>query len=121
MTAQIPGELICGPYLFLNCSHTDCWYHSRVDFENATEKELSDLMSACQPATFGRDQLDVLDEDYRKAGKLDLTHFASKFDLGGTGIMKTVKYQLIDASDGGKVRLRPELYKLNVYSKSPIY
>lgn len=71
-------------------------------------------MQACQPATFGRDQQDVLDEEYRKAGKLDLTQFSSKLDLVGTRIMETVNSHLVDASKGD-VFLRPELYKLNVY------
>jgi hypothetical protein len=39
-------------------------------------KHLSD---ACQPATFGVNKEDVLDESYRKAGKMDVTDFATNF------------------------------------------
>lgn len=48
-----------------------------MNLGRATEAELDALSSACQPATFGLNQRDVLDETYRKAGKLDTTIFAS--------------------------------------------
>lgn len=48
---------------------------SRIDLSNATVEELEDLSQACDPATFGLNQNDVLDESYRKAWKLDSDYF----------------------------------------------
>ena len=71
------------------------------------------MAGACQRATFGVEQKDVLDESYRKAGKMDPSEFATQF---------TVMPELIDAIrdtllqsrvDQGPIRV--ELYKLNVY------
>ena len=54
-----------------------------------------------------------MDESYRKAGKMDVSNFASKFAVKKSGIMDHVQDELVDES--GKVRV--ELYKLNVYGK----
>ncbi|KAF4618645.1 hypothetical protein D9613_009834 [Agrocybe pediades] len=51
-----------------------------IDFMNATNEDLVRLSLACQPASFGRDQQDVYDESYRKAGKLDVNHFSMLFN-----------------------------------------
>lgn len=45
---------------------------SRIDLSRAAESELANLSASCEPATFGVDQKDVLDESYRKARKLDV-------------------------------------------------
>jgi hypothetical protein len=72
-----------------------------------------DLLSkACQKATFGQGDKDVLDETYRKAGKLDFGKFAwnkrlDEFD----GNIKNI---LLPFEGNGK-GVRCELYKLNVY------
>lgn len=45
-----------------------------------TEDHAEDVSNACQPATFGLNNRDVLDEAYRKAGKLDAGRFAWLFN-----------------------------------------
>ena len=39
-----------------------------------------DLLQNCSPATFGRDGEEVLDQAYRKAGKLDNSQFCTNFN-----------------------------------------
>jgi hypothetical protein len=41
---------------------------------------LEPLVASCQPATFGRNNEDILDESYRKAGKLDRSQFSLSLD-----------------------------------------
>ena len=69
------------------------------------------------PATFGLGRENVLDETYRKAGKLDATHFASLFDLEASGLPSVVSGALLE---GGKssADIRFEKYKINVYGMS---
>ena len=72
------------------------------------------LGAACEPATFGRANEDVLDESYLKAGKMYTERFASKFDLELSRILPTVlSHLLIGSSDK---EFEAERYKLNVYS-----
>ncbi|KAJ7092266.1 hypothetical protein B0H15DRAFT_777606 [Mycena belliarum] len=59
----------------------------RIDLGNAPEDDLSALASACKQATFGVDQLDVLDESYRKAGKMDLSKFSTRMDVVASGLV----------------------------------
>ena len=42
---------------------------------------LNQLERACEPATFGRNDEDVLDETYRKAGKMDSDNFLLGLDV----------------------------------------
>ncbi|RDB15253.1 hypothetical protein Hypma_004841 [Hypsizygus marmoreus] len=84
------------------------------------EKGLQALAEACQPATFGMDQRDVLDESYRKAGKLDTSHFATKLDLDKLHLMDRIRKQLLDGPDEFK-SITAELYKLNVYGKDSFF
>lgn len=73
------------------------------------------LADACKPATFGRDDADVLDPTYRKALKLDNTNFAIGFDVyGESDVINKVKFGLLEGHDATK-KLRAELYKLNIY------
>ncbi|KAK1593710.1 uncharacterized protein LY79DRAFT_658873 [Colletotrichum navitas] len=69
------------------------------------------LVDDCQPATFGRNEQEVLDETYRKAGKMDETAFKH-------GIIDTVLQSLarVDKSSNVNRGVRAELYKLNIYS-----
>ncbi|KAH9984619.1 hypothetical protein BJV77DRAFT_1071918 [Russula vinacea] len=53
-----------------------------IDLGNATSDELEKLTQACEPATFGLNQEDVLDETYRKAGKMDPECFSLMLDVG---------------------------------------
>ncbi|KAL8867677.1 MAG: hypothetical protein Q9174_005507, partial [Haloplaca sp. 1 TL-2023] len=81
------------------------------------------LVRVCEPATFGLDNRDVLDEGYRKAGKLDNTAFSTNFHPHDFGIVDVVQQILMptsmgEARESSKIphRVRAELYKLNVYS-----
>ena len=44
---------------------------NRLDFAHSTPEELETLSQACQPASFGFNKEDVLNEAYRKAGNMD--------------------------------------------------
>jgi hypothetical protein len=89
---------------------------SHIDLSQATESELANLSAACEPATFGVDQKDVLDESYRKARKLDVANFATKFKLHKSKIMDVVCAALLEGHDGNRP-VEAELYKLNVYGE----
>jgi len=86
---------------------------SRVDFAHSTIEELEALSQACQPASFGLNNKDVLDETYRKAGKMDLNAFATLFDPRSLGIHDIIERDLL-ATDQ---MVEFELSKLNVYGK----
>ena len=60
--------------------------------------------------------MDVLDESYRKAGKLDVVNFSTKFKLEKSGIMNTVRAALLEGHDSNRP-VEAELYKLNVYGE----
>ena len=81
-----------------------------------TPSALDVLEKACDPATFGVDQADVLDVSYRNAGKLDKTQFSLNLDVEGSGLLEAVRTGLFS----GQAERRPihaELYKLNVYGE----
>jgi hypothetical protein len=60
------------------------------------------------------DDRDVLDETYRKAGKMDRTHFAARLEEEVPKILNAIRPVLF--TDGEeKTNIRAELYKLNVY------
>lgn len=98
----------------LNAHHTTV--KSLVDFSQEDEQQIRDLTEACSPASFGRNKEDVLDESYRKAGKLDDSFFATNFSPESSGIIDLVRSELISGSDGNK-SIRCEMYKLNVYGE----
>jgi hypothetical protein len=81
---------------------------------------LENLARACNPATFGVNQKDVLDESYRKAGKLDIENFASKFKLEKSGIMTVIRAALLEGHDSNRP-IEAELYKLNVYGEGAFF
>ncbi|RDB28294.1 hypothetical protein Hypma_001436 [Hypsizygus marmoreus] len=91
-----------------------------IDLSRSTEGNLKALAQACEPATFGMDQHDVLDESYRKARKMDRKHFASSFDIGASHLIERIRAQLLDARDNTK-NIKAELYKLNVYGKDSFF
>jgi len=82
-----------------------------------TEAELAVLLETCQPATFGRDAQDVLDESYRKAGKLDRKDFALNIDLVSSNLLDKVHDALFGWEAHTRGDIRAELYKLNVYGE----
>lgn len=88
----------------------------RINLSQASEEDLLDLSRTCDAATFGRNQEDVLDESYRKAGKLDSTDFATFFDPVRSGLVEIIRGNLLEGHDDSKP-VYAELYKLNVYGK----
>lgn len=75
------------------------------------------ILNDCQPASFGRGGVDVMDEPYRKAGKIDEKDFCSNFDPYAIGIVDAVA-QVLMPEEGRMTNetrgLRAEFYKLNV-------
>ncbi|KAF9219154.1 hypothetical protein BS17DRAFT_804538 [Gyrodon lividus] len=61
-------------------------------FSKASSEELEVLYQWCQPATFG---LNVFDETYRKAGKMDLDAFLTLFDPRRLGIHDVIDSELL--------------------------
>ena len=91
--------------------------HRRLDLSNPTPSALEHLEATCDPATFGVDNRDVLDESYRKAGKLDNQCFAFNLDVGRVGLLEAIRMGLFPGRDERKA-IHAELYKLNVYGTS---
>ena len=93
--------------------------NSFVNFARAVENPsaIEALAAACQPAQFGRGQETVLDESYRKAGKMDTTAFLARFDAERSGLMRVVHTGLLAGKEERRA-IRTELYKLNVYGSS---
>ena len=87
--------------------------------DQATDDDVQKLSEACQPATFGRNLEDVLDESYRKAGKMDLENFVSALEVDNTGLLDVVRAGLLTGEQEDKP-VRAELYKLNVYGMRSI-
>ncbi|KDQ32095.1 hypothetical protein PLEOSDRAFT_49007 [Pleurotus ostreatus PC15] len=85
--------------------------HRQLDLRNPEDPQVQLLAKLCEPATFGRNQEDLLDETYRKAGKMDIENFAMSIDLGQLQIPDKISSELL--VDGRPFRW--ELYKLNVY------
>lgn len=90
---------------------------------------LEEILQDCQPATFGLQGADVLDESYRKASKLDETRFSTNFSPYENGIIDTISQILFPSLDEGGRKVvgfgvrgvRAELYKLNVSRFSPFH
>ena len=72
------------------------------------------LAAACEPAVFGKGQETILDETYRKAGKMDVDRFSLAFDAERSGLVDAVKTGILKGEEEEK-KVRAELYKLNVY------
>lgn len=68
----------------------------------SSTKDFEQLLKACQPASFGRGGEAVLDEGYRKAGKLDISQFATSFCPYETGIIDVVTQLLVPDSEHGR-------------------
>ncbi|KAG6375282.1 hypothetical protein JVT61DRAFT_3504 [Boletus reticuloceps] len=86
----------------------------RIDFSSAGTDDLEALYHACQPAEFGRNGENVLDDSYRKAGKMDPTSFSTLVDPHSLGIYDQVSKALLTQSFATKDM---ELYKLNIYGE----
>ena len=81
---------------------------------------MEELTQACDPASFGVNEKDVLDETYRKAGKIDPERFASNLDPVQTDLMKIIRGHLLEGTQSTK-HIIAKLHKLNVYSMHVIF
>lgn len=84
-----------------------------LNFNRVTDFQLAALSQACQPASFGISQKDVLDESYRKAGKMEPSAFSTQFSPSSLGIVELVRATLLQGRSAKSIRV--ELYNLNVY------
>jgi hypothetical protein len=91
-----------------------------INLANATPEKLEQLAQACEPASFGLKQECVLDETYRKAGKMDSGFFPSTLDLSHTDLMNIIHGYLLEGTQSTN-NIKTELYKLNVYSKGSFF
>ncbi|KAJ7790808.1 hypothetical protein B0H14DRAFT_3094621 [Mycena olivaceomarginata] len=88
-----------------------------IDFGNAQEEHLIELAAACQKATFGLNQTNVLDKTYHKADKLNLDQFSAQLDVVSSDLMDAITSDILDGQDmDADMALVAELYKLNVYN-----
>ncbi|KAH6618222.1 hypothetical protein B0J18DRAFT_436860 [Chaetomium sp. MPI-SDFR-AT-0129] len=89
-----------------------------LPLEPKTEKNLGQLIKDMTPATFGRGGEHVYDESYRKASKLDPSHFASTFNPYELGIVDTIAQTLLPSLRHSEQTraVKAELYKMNIYS-----
>ncbi|RPD54608.1 hypothetical protein L226DRAFT_514969 [Lentinus tigrinus ALCF2SS1-7] len=81
---------------------------------------LDELEKACEAATFGRNAEAVLDETYRKAGKMDSDKFLLGLDVDKSRLVDIVRAGLLAGNDERRA-IRAELYKLNVYGKHAFF
>ncbi|KDQ10461.1 hypothetical protein BOTBODRAFT_178123 [Botryobasidium botryosum FD-172 SS1] len=92
----------------------------RIKFPSTAAAQLEALADACAKATFGHEHEDVLDESYRKAGKMDVEQFALKFDVNSSGLLEHVRRSLFPMDS--KLRpVRAELYKRTLESPRKCY
>lgn len=86
-----------------------------VDFTNVTSNELEQLAQACEPASFGLNDEDVLDETYQKARKLDPGLFSTPLAPEQTDLVnKVIRRDLLEGTDSAR-KLKVELNRLKVY------
>lgn len=87
-----------------------------INLANATLDELEQLAQACETASFGVDKKDVLDETYRKAGKMDSDQFSPIRDPAQTDLIRIIRSYLLEGTKSTKI-VKAELYKLNMYGE----
>ena len=90
-----------------------------INLIQASGEQLEALMHACEPASFGRDGEDVMDESYRKAGKLDASSFATPIVPERTDLVRIVYDFLLEGEDN-ETTMEMEMYKLNVYGMGQV-
>ncbi|VDB85598.1 unnamed protein product [Peniophora sp. CBMAI 1063] len=86
----------------------------------ASDEDLERLTNACDEATFGRGDEDVLDKAYRTAGKLDATHFSTPLVPERSELAKIVNDFMLEGKYH-KREVEMELYKLNIYGKGSFF
>jgi hypothetical protein len=78
------------------------------------EAKMKKLLKTMQPASFGLEGKDVIDETYRKASKLDTSDFSTNFCPYEVGIIDVIGQALLPNDSREFQGIRAELYKLNV-------
>jgi hypothetical protein len=91
-----------------------------INLASATYDELEQLTQACVPASFGVKEKEVLDESYRKAGKLDPERFASLIYPAQTNLIKIIRGSLLEGTQSTE-SIVVELHKLNVYGTHAVF
>lgn len=91
-----------------------------LPIKDSSDDSLRQLVADCEPAGFGRGQEDVMDPEYRKAGKLEPSQFVTSFHFMDFGLLEIIEKILAPPLDSEEKftsrRIEAELYKLNVYS-----
>ena len=82
---------------------------------SAQDPQLQKLISACDAAPFGVAGKEVLNENYRKAIKMNTEDFCTDFCPFNIGIIDIIN-QLLVPSVKTQRSVTAELYKLNIYS-----
>ena len=85
-----------------------------INLAITTLDELDQLAQACDPASFGAKEKEVLDEAYRKAEKMDTLCFFSPLQSVQSNLMKIIHGSLLEGTQSTKA-IVAELRKLNVY------
>ncbi|KAI0262426.1 hypothetical protein BC834DRAFT_387723 [Gloeopeniophorella convolvens] len=115
-TVQLPGSRFSLFYKGAKDGFDAKW----LDLASATPEQLEQLTQACQRATFGVKNEDVMDESYRKAGKMDADCFATPLMSDHPDLVKLVRGYFLEEPDSSR-KIRIELYKLNVYDKDAFF
>ncbi|KAI0365154.1 hypothetical protein BV20DRAFT_778360 [Pilatotrama ljubarskyi] len=116
----------CSGTLKLSPDMLDFYYgkhnHQYINFAESAQRpaDIEQLEAACDAAAFGRNEETVIDETYRKAGKMDLSNFVMRFDAERSRLVDVVRTGLLtgDKETRGVVA---EPYKLNVYGKGAFF
>ncbi|KAF8692602.1 hypothetical protein AX14_002451, partial [Amanita brunnescens Koide BX004] len=85
-----------------------------------SNEAISNLVNACEPATFGFKGENVYDESYRRAGKLDCTSFRPLLDISKLNLIGIIRDGLSHGLEAQKP-IRAELYNLNIYGEGSFF
>ncbi|KAI0311610.1 hypothetical protein OF83DRAFT_1150151 [Amylostereum chailletii] len=92
-----------------------------LNLAHASAEDLLALAQACQPATFGRGQENVLDETYRKAGKMDANQFSTPLVPERTSLADAIRDFAVEDPEEEDLPIKLELYKLNIYGEGSFF
>ena len=73
----------------------------RFPLTSDDQVRIRELVKACQPASFGLGGKEVLDQSYRKAGKLDRSEFLTDFHPHDCGIIDSIRQILLPSMTKG--------------------
>lgn len=82
--------------------------------QKSADATLQRLIDDMEPASFGFQGKDIVDESYRKAMKLDASAFATNFCPYKVGIIDTLSQALLPIRNDQVQGIYADLYKLNV-------